>query len=296
LFKNEPGTQTTGYVFALGSAAAIAATFVVRKSISTKVNPVTFSVWWYGLAGVYAWAFTLIRGEMQAAKRVRAGWKPLLGLALFNSAAAILYFTEIDMTNPALVSFFGRLRTVYILLLSALFLRERLNLQEGMGAGIAVLGTLVIAHKGGAVLSAVFFIALIENLLMATSVIMAKLAVRHLPPFVLSGFRGLSISFLLLIYALLRGQWHWVDGRTLAILAGGAFVGPFLGYVLNYAALARVDAGKAAIVASVQPLFVTLYTVLLFGNWPTWQQALGGTIAIAGVILVFYAHHRSSRR
>jgi drug/metabolite transporter (DMT)-like permease len=278
----------------LGSAAAIAATFVFRKSVSTEVHPVTFSVWWYGLAGIYAWALTLIRGEIREAERICSGWKSTLGLCVFNAAGAILYFTEIDMTNPALVSFFGRLRTVYVVLLSALFLRERLNLQEGVGAGIAILGTLVIAYRGGAVLSAVFAIALIENLLMATSIVMAKLAVNHLPPFVLAGYRGLAISVMLLAYSLIRGQWEWIERRTLAIIAGGALIGPFLGHVMNYASLARVDATKSAIIAAVQPLFVTVYTALLFGDLPNLQQALGGALAIGGVVLVFVA--RRGRR
>ena len=84
------GSQAVGYLLALGSAAAIAATFVVRKSVSDEVNPATFSVWWYGLAGVYAWIFALIRGETHRAGGIRAGWKPTLGLVLLNAAGAIL--------------------------------------------------------------------------------------------------------------------------------------------------------------------------------------------------------------
>jgi drug/metabolite transporter (DMT)-like permease len=272
---------------ALGSAAAIAATFVIRKLISDQVNPVTFSVWWYGLAGCYAWFFALVQGKLPQAAGIRTGWRSTLGLGVFNAAGAVLYFTEIDMTNPALVAFFGRLRTIYIVLLGVLVLGERLNRKEGLGAVVVILGTLLIAYRGGSVLGTVFWIALIENLLMATSTIMAKYAVRHLAPLVLAGYRGLSISALLLLYALVWGQWEWVDGGTLAVMAGGAFIGPFLGHVLNYASLLRVDAGKAAIVTAVQPLFVTLYTIFLFGDWPTLQQMAGGALAIVGAVLVF---------
>jgi drug/metabolite transporter (DMT)-like permease len=290
LLKRKLGSQLIGYLLALGSAAAIAATFIVRKSVSTKVNPATFSVWWYGLAGVYAWIAVLIRGEAHKAEGIRGGWKPTLGLVLFNASGAILYFTEIDLTNPALVSFFGRLRTVYIVLMGVLFLRERLNGLEWAGAAVTVLGTLLIAYRGGPVLSLVFLLALVENLLMAASTIMAKFAVRHVPPFVLAGYRGVLISLVILAYALLTGQWEWVDGRTMAIMAAGALSGPFLGHVMNYASLARVDAGKAAIIAAMQPLFVTVYTALLFGDLPTLRQALGGGLTIAGVIVVFVAH------
>ena len=288
----EIGPQAAGLLLALGSAAAIGATFVVRKSVSSAVNPATFSVWFYGLAGIYAWVFTLIRGEARAARGIRAGWRPTLLLVLSNGAGAILYFTEIDLTNPALVSFFGRLRTVYIVVLGVILLHERLNGREWIGAVVTVLGTLIIAYRGGSVLVTVFLISLVENLLMATSTVMAKYAVRHIPPFALAGYRGVLVSCAILIYALITGQWQPVAWRTLTIVAVGALAGPFLGYVMNYAALARVDAGKVAIVGAVQPVFVTLYTLLLFGDLPTAQQVLGGLLAIAGVILVFAARYR----
>lgn len=225
LFRDKAGTWAPGYVLALGSAAAVAATPVIRKTISTEVNPATFSVWWYGMAGVYAWILVLIRGDAHAARGIRTGWRPTLVLVLTNASAAILFYTEIDLANPALVSFFGRLRTVYVVLLGVLYLGERLNRQEWTGAVVTVLGTLLVAYRGGAVLNLVFVLALIQNLLMAVATIMAKSAVQHVPPLVLVGYRGVLISLAVLSYAVVTGQWQWVSGRTWAVMATGALAG-----------------------------------------------------------------------
>jgi drug/metabolite transporter (DMT)-like permease len=284
--------RTAGYLLALGSAAAISATYIFRKVVSDQVSPATFSIWWYGLAGIYAWVLALARGEAYQARSLRQGWQPVMALVLANAAGAILYYTEIDLTNPALVSFFGRLRTIYIVLLGALFFAERLNGREWLGAVVAVAGTMLIAYRGGQVLSTVFFLALIENLLMAVATIMAKVAVRGIPPIVLTAYRGVLIPIAILPYALLTGQWEPVHVQTLAIIALGACSGPFLGHVMRYAALERLDAGKAAIVYAIQPVFVTVYAALLFGDVPTVQQFLGGALAIGGVILVFLAQQR----
>ncbi len=293
--QEHPGSSIAGYLFALGSAAAIAATFVVRKSVSNVVNPTTFSVWWYGLSGLYAWAWTLLRGQPTQLGRAGRAWKPLLVLILSNAVAAILYFTEIDMTNPALVAFFGRLRTVYTILLGIALLGERLNRREWAGAAITVLGTLIIAYRGGAALNLVLGLALIENLLMAVSTVAARLVVRHISPLALTGARGVSMALLLLVYALIAGQWQPIDGKTLLALSAGAFVGPFIGYVLRYSALARIDAGKVAVVASAEPVFVALYTALLFADLPTLQQTLGGVLTIAGMLIILQARagHRA---
>jgi drug/metabolite transporter (DMT)-like permease len=287
--------RTVGYLLALGSAAAISATYIFRKIVSDQVSPATFSIWWYGLAGIYAWILAAVRGEIGQARGLRQGWRSVLVLVLANAAGAILYYTEIDLTNPALVSFFGRLRTIYIVLLGALFFAERLNRREWLGAAVAVGGTMLIAYRGGQVLSTVFVLALIENLLMAVATIMAKVAVRDIPPIVLTAYRGVLIPVAILPYALLTGQWEPIHVQTLAIIALGACSGPFLGHVMRYAALARVDAGKAAILYAIQPVFVTVYAGLLFGDVPTAQQLLGGALAIGGVILVFLTRQERER-
>lgn len=284
--------QRLGYLFALGSAAAIAATYVFRKSVSEAVNPATFSVWWYGLAGVYAWILTLVRRETHKAFAIRLNWRWVLGLALSNAAGALLYYTEIDLTNPTLVSFFRRLRTIYVVLLGVFFFCERLNRQEWFGAAVTISGAALIAYRGGATLNLVFLLSLIENLLMAVSLIMAKVAVRAMPATVLVAYRGVAISLFVLIYTIFTGQWQAVPGSTLAIIAIGALGGPFLGHIMSYASLARIDVGKSAIIGAVQPVFVTAYTVVLFGDFPTLQQSLGGALTIIGVMLVIAARNR----
>lgn len=292
-WKKRADFKWTGYLLAVGSAAAVAATSVVRKTISTEVNPATFSVWWYGLAGLYGWVLTAARGQLHVASGIRHKWQPTAVLVLSNAVAAILFYTEIDLANPSLVSFFGRLRTVYTVLLGVLLLRERLNRQEWIGAGITVLGTLLIAYRGGAVLNLVFLLALVENFLMAVATIAAKSAVKYVSPTVLVGYRGVLISFLIVIYALVSGQWQPVSWDTWLVIAVGALGGPFLGHVMYYAALARIDAGKVAVLAAIQPVFVTLYTALILSTVPTARQAAGGILTVAGVLIVSVARQRS---
>ncbi len=291
-----PGSSSIGYLSALGSAAVIATAFIIRKWVSHQINPATFGVWWYGFAGLYAWIFTLLGGQARQANHIRFNWKPLLGLIVFNAIAALLYFTEIDLTNPALVSFFGRLRTVYTVVLGIIVFQERFNRQEWIGAGVAVLGAVIIAYKGGATLNVVFLIALVENLMMAATTMMAKFAVQNMPPVVLAAYRGSGMSMLLLIYTLFVGQWQRLDGRLIALVAAGAFVSPFLGYVLRYNALARIGAGQVAVITASQPVFVTLYTAILLAQRPTIQQSLGGVLTIGGVVLILRAREHIRRK
>ena len=62
----------------------------------------------------------------------------------------------------------------------------------------------------------------------------------------------------------------------------------FLSYVLFYQGLRTLDLGKGAVIRSTQPLFVALYSMLLFGTTITLQQFLGGLLMLVGVALMLW--------
>ena len=61
-----------------------------------------------------------------------------------------------------------------------------------------------------------------------------------------------------------------------------------MSYVLWYYALGRIEAGKAALFANLQPILTTLLAVVLLGQGVTGAFIVGGTIAILGVAIAQY--------
>jgi drug/metabolite transporter (DMT)-like permease len=76
-------------------------------------------------------------------------------------------------------------------------------------------------------------------------------------------------------------------------IIGGAFFGPFLSYVLFYKGLLYLDLAKGAVIRAMQPLFVAVYSLILFGALLSGRQFTGGLLLLAGVTLMLW--ERSAR-
>jgi drug/metabolite transporter (DMT)-like permease len=70
---------------------------------------------------------------------------------------------------------------------------------------------------------------------------------------------------------------------TVGALLGLGVLGTGLAYVLNFTIIRRAGATIASTVTYVIPLFSTALGILVLGERPTWNQALGALLVLAGV-------------
>ena len=69
-------------------------------------------------------------------------------------------------------------------------------------------------------------------------------------------------------------------------MLGGSFFGPFFSFLLFYKGLVTVTISTAAIIRATQPLFVALFSLILFGITIGPVQFIGGLILLAGVVMM----------
>jgi drug/metabolite transporter (DMT)-like permease len=275
-----------GYGLALFSTAVVATTFVISKMALKVVNPESFSVVWYGAAGLYAALYGRRSSDASHLVVLRRRWKPLLALGLTNAVSALLWFSEIQMADPALVSFFGGMSTLFVVLLSVVVLGERLSWREGSSAAVILAGALLITYHADRIVLLVFIIAVGQTFLRASCNVIAKHTVSDVSPLALTMARAGGTAFIILIYALLAGRWRWPPPGTLALIVVGALGGPFFSYVLFYRALVLIDVSKASLIEANRPLFVLLYSLILFGSLPQPHQIAGGLLSVGGVVIL----------
>lgn len=72
-----------------------------------------------------------------------------------------------------------------------------------------------------------------------------------------------------------------------AFMAAGAVMGPVLGVTLSLTALQYIEAGVAASITAVSPLFAMLIAAKFHNEKLTWRAWVGCVLAIAGVIVLF---------
>ena len=121
----------------------------------------------------------------------------------------------------------------------------------------------------------------------AGNIVLARYVAGHVPPMTLSCVRWIGAFLMLLPFAwrhLLR-DWPALRARLplLVLLSATGFA---INNALSYWALQYTQALNALLIQSSGPLFVAVWSLLLFGVRLTWAQLAGITTSLAGVLTI----------
>ncbi|MEW5957303.1 MAG: DMT family transporter [Chloroflexota bacterium] len=290
--KITAGTQLQwqGAALALASAACISVTFIASKQAMRELSPLAFTPLWFAAASGWGVGFYLLRNGLRLSPGLRASLWPILWLGVLNGSHNLLFFMAITLGDPTLAAFFSRSETVFSVLLGTFLLGERMGQYQWVGIAISVLGTGLITFQAGRVVWLMLGLLLVSNFFLSLSTLVAKKNVIAVPPLILSTARTIVMGLLLGLAGLAAGQLAWPGVATWLWIIGGAFFGPFLSYVLFYQGLLYLDLAKGVIIRATQPLFVAVYSLMLFGTLITFQQFVGGVLMLVGVALMLWEH------
>jgi len=127
----------------------------------------------------------------------------------------------------------------------------------------------------------------LTSLFWAGNIVLARYVAGHVPPMTLSCVRWVGVFFVLLPFARphLRADWPALR-RRLPLLVVLSATGFALNNALSYWALQYTQALNALMIQSSGPLFVALWSLLLFGVRLTVAQFAGIALSLAGVFTI----------
>src|SRR5229473_2064005 len=127
----------------------------------------------------------------------------------------------------------------------------------------------------------------LTSLFWAGNIVLARYVAGHVPPMTLSCVRWIGAFFMLLPFALphLKRDWPALRVRLplLVLLSATGFA---INNALSYWALQYTQALNALLIQSSGPLFVALWSLILFGVRLTGAQLAGIAISLAGVLTI----------
>jgi drug/metabolite transporter (DMT)-like permease len=247
------------------------------------------TVWFrcaFGLAALSAWALIAGRGrELLLAPRALAAALGAAVLMLLNWA---LFFAAIERTSIAVATVVFHVQPLWVIGLAAWWLREPVSRAQLGGVLVALAGLALatgLAEPGGA--RAAHDVRYVAGLLMclggslsyAGVTLIAKQA-RGASGFALAWWQCLAGTLLLAWVPWLQGwpaqaaAWGWLAG--LGVLHTG------LAYVLLYGGMARLAAGRIAVLQFVYPVAAIGVDALVYG------RALSA-VQVSGVALMGWA-------
>jgi drug/metabolite transporter (DMT)-like permease len=127
----------------------------------------------------------------------------------------------------------------------------------------------------------------LTSLFWAGNVVLGRFVAGHVPPIALATLRWGGAFFLILPLAWPHMKREWpVIRANLPMLTLLGVVGIGAYNTIAYIGLQYTSALNALLIQSAGPLFVALWSLLLFGTRLTWAQALGIVISLGGVLTI----------
>jgi RarD protein len=223
-----------------------------------------------------------------------------LGLVLILSLLAIpvnqfFFLYGIRYTTAANAALLYATTPALVLLLSRVFLGERLTRRKLLGVAIAFSGVVMVILERGPDAgmqyvygNLVIFIAVIA---WSTYTVYGKRLIAKYGPIGASSITLMIGTLMFLPIGILPAlQFPYGTLSTanwLQILYLG-LVTSVLAYVLWYFALGRIEAGKVALFTNLQPILTTVLAVILLGQSLTLLFVIGGVVVLAGVVVAQY--------
>ena len=202
----------------------------------------------------------------------------------------VCYFTAITMMPLSTAAILLYTSPIWVMLLSALLFRQKLDARQLLALALAFGGCVLVSGlSGGGMSLKGLLIGLGSGLGYGLYSILGSIALRRYSAYTVTAYTFLIAA---LGSWLLRNPLHTLALLSPAPLRLGLFlvltalvtaVIPFLAYTLG---LQTIEARKAAILATVEPVVAALFGVLAFHEALTLSAALGMLLILSSVVLL----------
>ncbi len=136
--------------WALGSAVFAALTAILAKAGVSGVSSNLATAIRTAFILLFVWTLVWVTGETAELARLTARtWLFLALSGLATGLSWLCYFRALQLGEASQVAPVDKLSVVFVLVLAALFLGERLNLQQWLGGGLIAAGAVILVLKPG---------------------------------------------------------------------------------------------------------------------------------------------------
>lgn len=282
-------------LFLLVTATALwGGNFVIGRSFVNTLPPFALALFRWIVA-----FFTLLPFGLKELKNNQKIWKEhriallfmaLTGIAMFNT----LVYIAVHYTTSINASLINSSTPIMIMILSVIFLREKLSWKQGIGIILSLIGVLFIISRGewSQILSLTFNKGEMWMLLAVTTWAIYSILVKK--------FGGIFPQYGSFLYTIIVGiimlipfaSYEYIKGATyiwnLHSVLGVLYVGIFASIVAFLCwnkAVIHIGPGKAAPFLNLIPVFATVFAILFLNEQLMLTQVIGGALVIVGVFI-----------
>ena len=288
---NDGSASFKAYAALLGMTVAFGFSFVATKVALRGFEPLLIALVRFACAGAILWGLWRLR-----AVRETLTWPEVKRLALLGFVSLTVYFSFENLglahTSASDAAILIAAIPIFVSVLNAFTLRERVGRLEWAGVSLSFIGVLALirfgaAGTGGATLLGNLLV-LAASLSGAVYNVMARRLLLSRSALFVTAFQNLFGALFMVPLAIVEALIVGVRRPTLAASEGVAYLVLFcsvLAYLLLNYGLRFVEASKAAVFVNLVPVVAVAGAYGFLGERPTVGQLLAGGVVVAGVWL-----------
>eukprot|EP01089_Gocevia_fonbrunei_P016371 TRINITY_DN5045_c0_g1_i1.p1 TRINITY_DN5045_c0_g1~~TRINITY_DN5045_c0_g1_i1.p1 ORF type:complete len:270 (+),score=24.84 TRINITY_DN5045_c0_g1_i1:414-1223(+) len=229
-------------------------------------------------------------------KLERRDWGRLLVCAFFGMGINMLsFFKGLDLSTPINSAVLITITPILVVILSALFIKEKITLQRGIGVFMGLIGALALILFGAEIRQDATNIPLGNMLFIvnATSyglylILVKKLLEKYHPFTLMKWMFGIGFIITLPItYSEFTGiQWSHLPIEAIGAIAFVIIGTTFLTYLFNVFALTQLKASTVGVFMYLQPLIGIIFAIVAGKDHLTLVKFLAIVLVLIGVYLV----------
>lgn len=281
-----------------------AANFSVIKIALREFTPLSFNGPRLTIASLLL-LFFLWRKERRLDLPKADLWKVAVLGIVGNTFYQLLFINGIHRTTASKTSLVMTMTPIFIALLSAVFIRERIHWAGWLGILMAFLGLYLVIFGRPAILSLANrnlqgdLLILFGNLFWAIYTVFSKPLLKKMSPLRLTTFT-LAIGTLFYLPLTIRETaafpWRSLSKQSWAALLFSAVFAIAVSYVVWYSSVKRVGNTKTGIYGNITPVFTVFFAYLFLGESIGLVQVIGTLIIVLGFSLTRFGDRWFGKR
>lgn len=286
--------RTLAILAALGATTIYGINHTIAKGVMpTYVKPFGFIFLRLFGASLLFWGISFFGPKEKLERR---DWGRLLVCAFFGMGINMLsFFKGLDLSTPINSAVLITITPILVVILSALFIKEKITIQRGIGVFLGLIGALALILFGAEIRQDATNIPLGNMLFIvnATSyglyLILVKKLLEKYHPFTLMKWMfgiGFIITLPITYTEFKEIQWSHLPVEALGAIAFVIIGTTFLTYLFNVFALTQLKASTVGVFMYLQPLIGIIFAIMAGKDHLTLVKFLAIVLVLIGVYLV----------
>ena len=267
--------------------------FVFARLMLNHISPGVSVLFVMGVSTVEIGLFALYHNELKLKLFIQnIGFFAAIGFLI--AASTNINYEAVAFIDPGTASLLSQTSVLFGLCFGLLWLKDRFNPSQLLGALLAICGVFVISFQPGDYLRLGSLLVIGSSGMYALHAAITK---RHGSSFNFLNFfffRLLSTTVFLFVFSLGRQALALPSPTAWFYIVLTATVDVALSRALYYTALRRLRMSVLTIALTLSPIAAITWSYILFGSKPGMKQALGGIAIIIGVLIVTNKRERNA--